>query len=110
MAGTREQMEEAGKKARENQRIRVAAGLPAFKSDAEKLKDKPTSLRLAITCKCRDCEGTVDPHPKWRIGNCLVPTCPLFHLRPYQEQAGDPMPDALSGTYDGPIDPSDYSS
>jgi hypothetical protein len=46
----------------------------------------PTSLRKAINGKCFDCVGAGnDPKPKWEIGNCLIPGCTLYPVRPYQK-------------------------
>ena len=74
---------------------RVAQGLPANPSTEERLAAKPSSLRLAITCKCRDCSGLQDPDHRWRIANCEVDRCPLYPVRPYQVYFGRPMPDSL---------------
>jgi len=56
----------------------------------------PTSLRRAIDAKCWDCQGRdSDPSPRWRIGNCEMPDCPLYPVRPYQTRTGSEMPKAL---------------
>lgn len=62
----------------------------------EKALKNPKSLRAAINAKCFDCQGQdADPAPKWRIGNCEMPDCPLYPLRPYQDNLSRPMPIAL---------------
>jgi hypothetical protein len=56
----------------------------------EKAMRNPTSLRLAINAKCYDCEGRdADPNVRQRIGDCRVPKCPLYPVRPYQHLAPD---------------------
>ena len=63
----------------------------------ERAKRNPKSLRAAIDAKCWDCEGgDADPAPHWRIGNCVCPDCPLYPVRPYQYNAGKPMPAVLA--------------
>ena len=62
-------------------------------------KLKPTSMRAAINAKCYDCEGrNYDPAWQWRVGNCTIPECPLYNLRPYQEKEGTPTPTTLIDT------------
>ncbi len=62
----------------------------------EKLRANPKSLRAAINAKCWDCQGRdSDPAPKWRIGNCECPDCPLYEVRPYQDNLKRPMPNVL---------------
>ena len=56
----------------------------------------PTSLRMAINAKCWDCEGgAADSSVQWRIGNCVVPDCPLYPVRPYRSFKGRPTPHGL---------------
>ena len=63
-----------------------------------KLAANPKSLRLAINGKCWDCQGRdADPAPKWRIGNCECPDCPLYAVRPYQDAQNRQMPASLGG-------------
>lgn len=63
----------------------------------EQLKRNPTSLRASINAKCFDCQGQdSDPAVKWRIGNCEIPDCPLFNVRPYQDNLSRPMPAVLN--------------
>jgi hypothetical protein len=46
---------------------------------------KPKSRVLAIRAKCWDCEGRgADPGWQRRVRECVVESCPLWHLRPYQ--------------------------
>jgi hypothetical protein len=65
---------------------------------------QPKSLRLAIKAKCYDCEGqNADPEWAWRIGNCIIPDCPLYLVRPfragtYRATEGDPIPEQLRDT------------
>jgi hypothetical protein len=62
----------------------------------EKALKNPKSLRAAINAKCFDCQGQdADPAPKWRIGNCEISDCPLYSLRPYQDNQSRPTPIAL---------------
>ena len=57
---------------------------------------KPKSLRAAIDAKCWDCQGRdSDPAPRWRIGNCEMPGCPLHPVRPYQSNQMRPVPSSL---------------
>jgi len=59
----------------------------------ERAKRNPTSLRHAINAKCWDCiGGDADPSPRWCIGNCEIPACPLWNVRPYQTYRGRPVP------------------
>ena len=61
-----------------------------------KLAQNPKSLRTAINAKCWDCQGRdSDPAPRWRIGNCCMPDCPLYAVRPYQSNQSRPMPAVL---------------
>lgn len=62
----------------------------------ERSNRNPTSLRYAINAKCFECQGFgADPAPSWRIGNCEIPRCPLYKVRPFQEHYGKPIPKAL---------------
>lgn len=76
---------------------RDAAGMVTERLDPmERARRNPQSLRMAITAKCWDCQGgDDDPHPRWRIGNCTAPECPLYSHRPYQKHTGDPVPASL---------------
>jgi hypothetical protein len=63
----------------------------------ERTKRNPKSLRAAINAKCWDCQGRdADPSPRWRIGNCEIPDCPLYNVRPYQNRFDHPMPKNLA--------------
>lgn len=71
------------------------------RTPAERLEANPTSLRRAIDAKCFDCIGADDdPCYQWRIGNCGVPGCPLYAVRPYQSQYGKPVPASLKAVDD----------
>ena len=62
----------------------------------ERAKQNPKSLRAAIDAMCWDCQGRdADPAPRWRIGDCTSPDCPLYPVRPYQGNQSRPMPDSL---------------
>ena len=75
---------------------RLSKGLSAVADPMERARNNPTSFRHAITAKCWDCQGgNADPHPRWRIGNCTMPDCPLWNLRPYQKYYGLPIPKGL---------------
>ncbi len=92
--------EDAGRRGRaaaaEARARRKAEGLPATRTPVEAANQAPGSLRLAIRAMCWECEGRdEDPHVKWRIGNCQITDCPLWRHRPYQKQAGTPIPTSL---------------
>jgi hypothetical protein len=76
---------------------RAAAGIVTERLDPiERARRNPTSLKMAITAKCWDCQGgDDDPHPRWRIANCTMPDCPLFPQRPYQKLFDTPAPVSL---------------
>lgn len=76
---------------------RAAAGIVTERLDPiERARRNPTSIRMAVNAKCWDCQGgDDDPHPRWRIGNCTTPACPLYPHRPYQKHTGDPVPASL---------------
>ncbi len=78
-------MQEAAKKAREE---RISQGLPALRSPIERAKDKPDSLRCAITAKCYECVG-MDGDANYRdtIRTCTSCNCPLHPVRPYQHKS-----------------------
>lgn len=69
-----------------------AAGIEPERLDPlERARRKPGSLRLAINAKCYDCGGR-DADPGWRerIRTCVIPSCSLYPVRPYQAGvAGD---------------------
>jgi hypothetical protein len=76
--------------------VNVAKRNTKIHNPIEKALKNPKSLRAAINAKCFDCQGQdADPAPKWRIGNCEMPDCPLYSLRPYQDNLSRPMPIAL---------------
>lgn len=85
-------------RARQARKAMQEAGIAVrIKNPLEKLADNPTSLRLAINAKCYQCEGEdSDPHVRWRIGNCLLPECALFAIRPHQHLHGTPVPKSLA--------------
>jgi hypothetical protein len=76
-------MQEAAKVAREE---RKALGLPSTRNPIERAKDKPDSLRCAITAKCYECVG-MDGDSNYRvtIRTCTSYSCPLHVVRPYQK-------------------------
>jgi len=75
--------------AREARAARAAAGLPTVRTTPlEKLAAHPTSLRASINAKCYQCEGEdADPKVRHRIGSCLVTSCGLWAVRPYQHMS-----------------------
>ncbi len=78
--------------AREAREARLAAGLaavpPVRLNPLEKLAAHPTSLRASINAKCYQCEGEdADPKVRHRIGSCLVTSCGLWAVRPYQHMS-----------------------
>lgn len=59
----------------------------------DRAASNPRSLRAAIDAMCWDCQGRdADPAPRWRIGNCETPSCPLHPHRPYQGRKGAAIP------------------
>jgi len=84
--------------AAEARRKRLEAGEKACRDPIEKARENPSSLRLAINGKCWDCQGgDADPAPRWRIGNCTIPDCPLYPVRPYRHLEGRPLPKVMAG-------------
>jgi len=73
--------------ARENARLRMEQGLSAYRTPIERAKDKPDSLRCAITAKCYECVG-MDGDSNFRetIRTCTSVNCPLYSVRPYQRK------------------------
>ena len=66
------------------------------KTPLEKLAENPTSLRAAVNAKCYQCQGEdADPSVQWRIGNCEIPDCGLWEIRPYLGLEGKPVPKGL---------------
>lgn len=62
----------------------------------ERAKRNPKSRRLAVNAKCFDCQGRdADPCVAWRIGNCEIPACALWPVRPHQHLFGKPTPPGL---------------
>ncbi len=75
---------------------RKAAGLKTTRTPMEKLADDPKSKAKAIVAKCFDCVGgNGDRCWQWRVGNCDVTDCALFHCRPHRRLKGRPMPSSL---------------
>ena len=59
--------------------------------------DRKPSRALAINATCYECQGLDhDKSWKWRIGNCEVPGCALYPVRPYQKLFGAPVPIGLA--------------
>lgn len=55
-------------------------------SPVERAALKPKSLRRAVTAKCWDCcGGGLDSNTRWTISECMVLSCPLHPVRPYQK-------------------------
>lgn len=62
-----------------------------------KIYKKKCSRKNAIHAKCYDCQGgSADPALAWRLGNCEIPSCPLYPFRPYRELEGTPVPKVIS--------------
>ncbi len=71
-------------------------GNSSVKSPIEKAGANPNSLRLAVNAMCFQCEGCdADPCVQWRIGNCNIPDCALYAVRPYRYMRGRPVPASL---------------
>lgn len=88
---------------------RAAAGIEntpyEYLNPMERARKHPGSLKMAIAAKCWDCQGQdSDPHPKWRIGNCIAPDCPLWPHRPHQKTYGQPIPASLRTSFDATAD------
>ena len=65
-------------------------------SPSERARRTPRSLRLAINGHCYQCQGeNADPSFQWRIGNCEIPDCSLWSVRPYQDMKDEPDPMGL---------------
>jgi hypothetical protein len=76
---------------RAQQRIREmrAAGIAPERLDpTQRAARKPTSLRLAVTAKCWDCQGgDADGGVRLRVRDCPVARCSLHPVRPWQGRA-----------------------
>lgn len=85
-------------RAREKAAEMRALGVKVERLDPmEKARRKPTSLRLAITAKCWDCQGGAsDPAPRARIGACELTRCPLHPVRPWQRSEEDESDEAAT--------------
>jgi hypothetical protein len=64
-----------------------------------KAKNKPSSLRAAISAMCFQCFGGTEtemPDPGWRkyIGTCTAPDCALWPHRPYKTDSDQREEDA----------------
>lgn len=97
-------------RARQARKAMQEAGIAVrIKNPLEKLADNPTSLRLAINAKCYQCEGEdADQNVRWRIGNCVVPKCGLFAVRPHQHLHGTSAPKSLVSRNEGQDDQGDF--
>ena len=66
------------------------------RTPVEKLEANPNSLRLSVNAQCWQCQGEdADPCVQWRIGNCEIPKCAIYAVRPYQQKEGEPLPHSL---------------
>ena len=72
--------------AREVQRRMRERGEVVRRTPLEKLRDRPTSLRAAVTAKCFDCVGGEHADQGYRraVRECPAGACPLHRVRPYQ--------------------------
>jgi len=76
---------------------KLAAGEKLRLNPVEKAQKNPKSRTLAIAAKCYDCQGQdTDPSVNWRIGNCEIPECPLYPVRPHQKLFSTPIPVGLA--------------
>ena len=80
-------MNSALAKAHEANRLRREQGIELERLDPiQKAARNPSSLRLAITAKCWDCqEADQDPGVRGRISMCPITACPLWNVRPYRK-------------------------
>jgi len=78
-------------KAHAGARARREAGVVlARRSPLEKARDRPRSLRLAVSAHCYTCQGAdQDPGTRSRIRDCVVKKCELYAFRPYQRKTAD---------------------
>lgn len=77
-------------------RVEEGEGLK-HRTPSEKLRDNPTSRKLAIDAMCYECQGGgADPGTKWQVGNCPCTNCPLHAVRPWQHLNGKIKPRALA--------------
>lgn len=78
--GSKEMVELAQKKRKENIEARIAQGLSPNADPMEKFRAKPT-LPNAVKAFCFDCMGQAQ---SWRsdVKECTAPKCPLYSFRP----------------------------
>lgn len=64
---------------------------------------KPKSRKEAIRQKCLECQGYgIDPGGIQRVRECTsMDTCPLWHLRPYQDAQGPQTVDKAGSMGEG---------
>lgn len=68
---------------------RAAGEVIVRRTPTERAQRRPTSLRLAITAKCWECQGEdSDPGVRARVRDCASPRCPLYPVRPWQGVKG----------------------
>ena len=68
---------------------RAAGEIIVRKTPTERASARPTSLRLAVTAKCWECQGEdSDPGVRARVRDCASPRCPLYPVRPWQNTKG----------------------
>ena len=87
-------MSEALKAARQKAEAMREAGIQIQRLDPiERARLNPQSKALAIKAKCWDCVGAgADANPRQAIRECVVQSCPLHPVRPWQnkqEEADD---------------------
>ncbi len=77
------QLDKARDAAKKQMADRVAKGLPARKTPAEKAAENPTSMRAAINAKCEDCIYDPCDAGTWQeqVRNCTDTTCALHGHR-----------------------------
>lgn len=81
-------MSEALKAARQKTEAMREAGIQIQRLDPiERARLNPQSKALAIKAKCWDCVGAgVDANPRQAIRECVVQSCPLHSVRPWQSK------------------------
>lgn len=78
-------MTEMREKADQIKAERLAQGLTAVQTPAEKAIANPKSLRAAINAKCFECAGD----SRVEVGRCELTGCSLHGLRPWTKSEQD---------------------
>lgn len=83
-------MNEMREKADKIKNDRLAQGLTAVQTPAEKARANPKSMRAAVNAKCFECAGD----QRSEVTKCELTGCSLHSMRPWQgKQTDDDMYD-----------------